>query len=214
MANVAFVTTSGGFGGDNLYWKNRLVNTHGDTVTGIEDSTMEATDFSSYDFILIGSLVDAAQFGANMKAETIPIAVMRRVIDTEIGLASSNGNTSSATVEVQDDTHFITKVFATGSLTVYNSSQGVQYHTTTTNDVKDLITRSSYADRPCLSVCESGDTLTDGTTAAERRAYWGLYDDDDLHANAHTIFDRLRSWLLKEDLVSYQPWIYAAHAAL
>lgn len=159
----------------------------GDVEYNCENANQEAV-------VCGGAVADGEIDG--MKQEHTRLMYMNRWNYNEIDLASGSSEPSVTQIKIVDTDHFITKYEAEGNLTVYSSSQVCGMHSSWSNDVVDLAQKTDSATDSPLLICEMGDKLDDGTTAYERRIYWGLTQANSWTAAAERLFKRALCWLM------------------
>lgn len=161
------------------------------------------------DVVYVSEEVSASQVAYKLRTATIGVINEEGRLDDEFGITTSNGNDSnSTTVTISDNTHAITAGFATGSLTIFNTSQPRTYtQGTVASGFQQLATGSGNL---ALGVIETGGTLANtysgNNTASGRRVRlpWGggTFAFSSLNANGLSILQNALAWASTPSSVS------------
>ncbi len=113
------------------------------------------------------------------------------------GLSASTG--SQATIEVKNNTHYITENFTLGQLTTATTNVTIKWsNSTLAPDAAIIAEFSSGLPFPTLIILDAGDELADSSAAAGRRCQlpWGEsgFDVTTLNTDGLTIMQRALEW--------------------
>jgi hypothetical protein len=169
------------------------------TVTPIDDdSTQVEFDAAVADSVVvyISETVNSHDVGTAFTTTSIGVVDEERLLHDEFEFASSGASTHTAqTIDITDNTHYITSPFPTGSLQV--ASTGIVFirnNSTIGPGAQVLATNGT----PTLFVFDTGDELEDGSSAAGRRVALFIGDTDmdfdTLTDDGKTIVQRSLTW--------------------
>jgi hypothetical protein len=183
----------------------------GHTVTTIID-TDQTWDTSLYDLAVISESVNSGNT-AWLKTETIPILTTEgsNWDEYDLGTGGSSASLTSTDINIVNGSHYITETFGTGIVTIYNgASAGGGDISGFSNDVQNLAFYSGSGTLSAITVVESGGTLADSSTAAERRSFFAGFDFEELNTDGLTLFARTVDWTADNQLSS-SPGNFTSH---
>ena len=184
--------------------KKALIEGWGYTVNLIDESDSQASfdaAVADNDVAYISEDINATNLGTRLANATIGVVNEEGELVDELGIANSVLFKSRSEIDVIDNSHYITEPFATGLLTFVSSPQsvhildggiapGLQVLAETFN-VGSQWSKS-------MGTLESGDTLSDGGSAAGRRVHlpWGggTFNINQLTDDGRTIMQRAIEW--------------------
>lgn len=141
----------------------------------------------------------SANVGTKLTNAPIGIVCEESDLSDELGMSSSMTAFSGSTVNMIDTTHYITKVFSAGTLTMFSANQPVRYMSGTLGGVTTL-GRQVATTNPTFAIMERGATLTPSGTAAGRRVYLPFgntgVDFAQLTTDGKTLVQRSIEWCL------------------
>ncbi len=169
-----------------------LTSVLGHTVTNQSASVFGT---SSYDVIVISESVSSSST-AWLKSEDVGIFTLEGANNDEfdLGTGGSSDGGGDDEINITNNTHYITEVFSIGTLQVSTSTSNAGYMSGQSNDVYGLGDYIANSGQHKIVVVEDGGTLTDSTTAANRRVFFGAQYFNNLNSNGLTIFQRALDW--------------------
>ncbi|MEM9132958.1 MAG: hypothetical protein AAF962_18850, partial [Actinomycetota bacterium] len=202
--DLVMVTGDGGFSSGTDSAKQSLFQSWGWTVTAIDDG-VSASAFTSA----------AAANDVLFVSDTANGTIAYDVRDLDIGIVNENFSgwsgllyagtqdqdwNNDTTVDIVDNSHYITSPFPTGSVTVHTSADDVNYwdgdssaHPT---GVTTLADGPRDTDHYALNVAETGAALYSGNTAVDRRVWFpsDAADPANWTADYQTLLERSLDW--------------------
>jgi len=179
---------------DHIY--SIMVNTLGHTVTNFTDADEAGFDAGSYDLIVASESIGSSNTNW-MKEKGAPIITVEGAQFDELDLGTGGGSLSATdnTIDITDNTHYITATYPTGVITVTTDNSGLGEMNGWANDVQKLAHYVNDVTGAKLLAIENGGTLANASaTAAERRAFFGQQDTIDFNSNGDDIFIRALNW--------------------
>ena len=182
-----------------------LIESWGYGVNVIDDNDSQANfdaAIAANDVAYVSSLATEAALGTKLKAATIGVVNEQGALVDEFGFGQQSVNYKSRNeIDVLNNTHYITELFATGLLTIVSVDQSL--HIMTANKGPGFValaqvfnTGSLWDDS--LGVIETGGELFGGGNAAGRRVLlpWGdaSFDVTALNADGLTLMQRAIEW--------------------
>jgi len=183
--------------------KAHLGTTLGHSVTYVDDGTNWAAwdpstgcGGSACDAVVISESVSSSNV-ADLKGKAIGILTVEGANwdEFDLGTGGDSSDGGSADINIVDNSHYITSVFSTGTITVATASTNAGYISGWSNDVTNLAHYDGAATWSKLLVVEKGGTLVDATSAAERRVFFGAKYFGNLNADGITLFNRALDWV-------------------
>ncbi|MFC1704891.1 LamG-like jellyroll fold domain-containing protein [Nanoarchaeota archaeon] len=180
---------------EDIPMKNHLTNTlrhNVDTFAG-NDQSWTPTD---YDVIVIAESVTSGNTGW-LKSEAVGILTVEGSNNDEFdfGTGGNSNDAPDTIINITNNTHYITQPFSLGPVSVASTSGNGGYITGWSNDVNLLAYYNNTPTQSKLLAVESGGTLADSSTAAERRVFFGARYFANLNSNGTTIFNRALDWV-------------------
>lgn len=179
--------------------KKMLIESWGYTVNLIDESDSQAnfdTAVGENNVVFITEDTSSGNVGTKLVNASIGVVTEEDNLSDEFGLSAGIQWEIGTTLTIDDNTHYITELFALGALQVMSSSESISRLTTPQSP--DLIQLGSQSGEPMLAALDAGATTHTGGTAAGRRVQlpWGGSDMDvnSLNADGLTIFERALRW--------------------
>ena len=177
-----------------------LFESWGYTVNVISESANQAdydAGFAANDVVFISETVNSNQVGA--KTASAPIGVVSQDGDynPDLGLASGSAHPVGDSINITDNSHYITQPFASGSLEIYTQAMEQLTSSGALNaDQQQLADSGGLAS---LIALDKGAAMEGGGSAAGRRVMLPLgtrsrFDWDRLNANGRTLVHRALTW--------------------
>lgn len=192
------------------------------TPTAAEQDRIDLIEGWGYDVTVISQEATQAEFDAELEDANVVYvsgASNPNTVGTKLNAATTgvvtesmqNAETlgfysglsaqtlDSLTIEVENNTHYITSSFALGTLSVCNAAQTMKWTLTSpATDAAQLADANSGLPYPCLLTLDTGDELADSSAAAGRRCQlpWGesSFDATQLTADGQTLMQRALEW--------------------
>ena len=147
--------------------KKTLMENWGYSVNVIDVNDSQAAfdaAIASNDVAFITKDISSADMGTKLRNAAIGIVTEELAItDVEFGLNASHGwDTGVLSLTIDDNSHYITSPYATGSLAVFGVAQELQY--VTGSQAADLQTLGSTTSGSSLVIIEAGGQLYNGTS--------------------------------------------------
>ncbi len=179
--------------------KKTLFESWGYVVTTIDvNDAQTAFDIAvaSNDVVFITEDIDSTRLNTKLVNATIGVVTEEGDLSDEFGMASTITWDSGDTLNITDNSHYITQPFSLGNLTVMTAVNSLAYVSGTRSvDLKNL---GSIINRPALVALDVGATTYTAGTAAGRRVQlpWGgnTFDVNTLNADGLTLLQRALEW--------------------
>ncbi|MGB5345039.1 MAG: LamG domain-containing protein, partial [Woeseia sp.] len=176
-----------------------LLESWGYSVELIDDGASQA-DFnaavSSSNVVFLTNDVTASSVGSKLVGATIGVVTSEDNLSDEFGISSGIAWESGTAVTIDNNSHYITSPFSTGSLTIFSSGESLAYLTGSL--APDLKTLASSSSGFGIVALEAGAALYSSGTAAGRRVQlpWGGngFDPGQLTAEGRTLLRRAIEW--------------------
>jgi len=199
MPSVLFlVSTNSPLGGVDQTISDILTGA-GWTVTTQTFSSAANTDADGKDCVLVSDQGNSLSISSLFFDYGVPLVIWEYGLgdDYNFGTASDRTTGTQTDTEVMDNSHYITSAFSTGNLVV--SSPAVRHsYVTGTGSGAEILTRidsgGAGTGDPSLVVYESGATMANSTTAAERRVYLYFTTDGNFTTDGENLFMRAMDW--------------------
>lgn len=179
--------------------KKSLIGSWGYTTALLSDqSSSSAYDaaVAVNDVVFIGEDVSSSSVGTKLTDAPIGVITEEANLSDEFGMSSTISWGNGSVINVDDNSHYITQTFPTGSLQVLASSSSLADLSGTL--APDLEVLASTGAGPMLATLEASAEMIDSSAAAGRRAYlpWGGNDFNlgNLTTDGETIFKRALEW--------------------
>jgi type II secretory pathway pseudopilin PulG len=176
-----------------------IIEGWGYTVEIIDDGATQ-TEFDAAlvnsDVVFMTNDITSSNVGTKLVDATIGVVTSEVNLSDEFGLSSSIGWNSGTSINIDDNTHYITSPFSLGPLTVLEASHSLASVTGVL--APDLGQLASSASGYGVVTLDTGATLFGGDTAAGRRVQlpWGGsgFKPTDLNVGGLTILRRALEW--------------------
>jgi hypothetical protein len=190
--------------------RKALIESWGYTVTLIDDDDTQ----TNFDLAVLENNVayvsqEVHPGTLDTKLRGASIGVLNEDLDLfdEFGISGDSGwRMSQSSIDIIDNTHYITSPFAIGDLTIVSSTQTFNLtYSPLAPDLHVLAETPSGTVKTALSVLETGAQLYGGGTAAGRRVQlpWdpggGLFDIAALNTDGLTIMKRAIDWAAQSE---------------
>lgn len=179
--------------------KKTLIESWGYRVTLVDQDSNQSTfdtAIARTDVAYITEDVSSSAVGTKLSSAEIGVVSEEAELYDELGIGDAVGWSSGTSIDVQDNTHYITNGFAIGSVTIMTSSDSIpRINTNKAPDLRELAIETA---KVTMGTLERGDALYGGGTAAGRRVSlpWGggSFDIANLTADGETILQRAIEW--------------------
>lgn len=176
----------------------------GATATVVADAAVAATDLSPYAVVVVSKTVTSTDVGTALNDVRGGVLLWEDNLQRRslMALHDDDGEDGTAwhatgtTVHVRDDAPETLRAGTAGTTGWYDEPGEITYAPTPLVGATVVATLVEGDPRAAVYVVEAGTELADGTRAAGRRAYAGLYDDTFrlLTPDALGVFDALLHW--------------------
>jgi hypothetical protein len=174
----------------------------GYAVTPLSDDASQAnfdTNVSIHDVVYVSETASSATVGTKLTNAPIGVVNEHGDLNDELGIADAKTTVVGASVNVIDNSHYITAPFTSGALPVYSAPmEGI---TVSGVEATGLQTLADWSGAGGLVVLEQGMQTTGGGNAAGRRVTLPLgrstaanFNWDYLNANGRLIVQRALQW--------------------
>ena len=200
--DLVMVTNNGNFVSGNDSAKKTLFESWGWTVTAVDGTNTSAlTTAAAANDVLF--LSDTAG-GGSATVRGLDIGVVNETFTawpTLLYSGSSNEDwASDTTIDIVDNTHYITSPFSTGSLTVHTTADDVNYWQSNLQALPSGVT--ALADSPTstqhetILVADTGGSLYSANTAVNRRVWFpsDAADPANFTTDYETLLERSLDW--------------------
>ena len=213
ISNVPSVATSASVGTILLVVPNAASLTAQDSV---KKALMESWDYSvvlisandtqgnfdaavaTSDAAYVSEEVSSSDVSTKLTSATIGVVLEEGALSDEIGFSSGKLNYTDSAIDITDNTHYITSVFSTGSLTITSSAQSLHYLDGTIAAGAQVLAEQLATANRTLVVLDVGAALDPAGTAAGRRVLlpWGpdAFDINSLTVDGQTLMLRAIEW--------------------
>jgi uncharacterized repeat protein (TIGR01451 family) len=182
--------------------RTTLIDSWGFVVTLIDDDASQAAFDSAAalnDVAYASEETPDIPFGTKLRGTSIGLVIEQKQSFDDIGFASNFRSDGDTSIEIVDNTHYITQPFALGSLTILSGSNSLPYlYNTNAGGLVTLAHRPAEPSKEYLAVIDVGGALFGGGTAAGRRVKlpWGnnFFDFADLNGSGELILRRSLEW--------------------
>ncbi len=213
---VQAVVTPGGEEGEQLVVL--LVVDDADSLTAGEAARRSLIESWNYDVIPISDSASQSEFDAALltadvvyvTCDTSASSVGSKLASTALGvvveeaglfdeqdLSSTSGSVASNTIEITDNTHYITSPFSMGSLTIHGGAGDLVSATGTVSPGGSVLAESSGGAAQLVAIDMGGQTH-DGDEAVGRRVAlpWGqaLFAFENLNTDGKLVMRRALDW--------------------
>lgn len=176
-----------------------MIEGWGFSVSLIDDSEGQ-TSFDSAvaqnDVAYVPREVSGVTLGTKLREAAIGVVNEDWELLDEFGFAAMHGNPSDTSVDIHDNTHYITDGFSTGSLALVTTAQRLVYLAGSISP--DVFLLGEIGGKPAFALLATGKILEGGGTAAGRRVQlpWAgeYFDINLLTPEGQTIMRRAIEW--------------------
>ncbi|NNJ79075.1 MAG: DNRLRE domain-containing protein, partial [Xanthomonadales bacterium] len=163
--------------------KQTLLESWGHTVNLIDESASQGefdAAVAANDVAYVAEDIASGQLGTKLREAPIGVVIEEEKITDEFGISSGETTFTEASIEVTDNTHYITQPFSLGAVTFSSSAQPVGGRGGTLAPGLAVLAERPSSSTSMLDVIETGGVLFDTGTAAGRRVKlpWGGNDFD------------------------------------
>ncbi|MGH7132467.1 MAG: PQQ-dependent sugar dehydrogenase [Phycisphaerales bacterium] len=173
-------------------------------VTAMDDEAANrptpAQIAANYNLVVVSSTIASASVAGTFRTVNIPMvfwenALLRSARES----LTDNGATASATsIDITNNTHFITQDLAVGALPVFENTANMSLATGTIGAGAQVLARRTGSTDGAIVVANAGATVTGGYVTPARRAF--LFFEDTSFASAtpaaETILNRSVCWAM------------------
>jgi hypothetical protein len=181
-----------------------LLEYWGYSVHTIDDAASAeafSTALAQVDVVYVPEMAVAGQLGAKLTGAAVGVVSERADLVDELELCSEFGESFLASLEIVDDTHYITSALSSGPVQIFHDAQPA---VSVQGDLApDLQILGRWGEAHALAVLEQGATLLGGGPAPGRRVQlpWGGngFDFAELDSEGRTIMRRAVEWAAAAD---------------
>lgn len=186
--------------------RQALMESFGFVVTLIDDGALQ-TDFdtavAAANVAYVSEEILTGTLGTKLRDATIGVVIEEEKIHDEFGISSAETTFIEDSIDIIDNSHYITTSFSLGEITFAASPQAVGAPTGTLAPGLSTLALRPSSSYGMLDVIDQGGTLYNSGTAAGRRVKlpWGGNDFDinSLTADGQTIMHRAVEWAAGQD---------------
>ncbi len=182
--------------------KRGLIQGWGYTVDVISATASQAAfdaAVKTSSVVYISETVLSSDVSTKLTSAPLGVITEESSLSDELGISGSMTTFTGNTVDIINNSHYITSTLSTGTQTLFTAGQPVRYLSGSLGSFTTL-GRQVSTTNPTFVVMERGDTLTPSGAAAGRRVYlpWGNtgVDINALTAAGLTIMKRSIEWCL------------------
>ncbi len=203
---LLFVSGAGGTDPPSTEEQQRidLIETWGYTVTIVRHTASDGefnTAIANSHVVFISGEASWALVGPKLNNLTIGIVNEQYDLAVSLGFCADTRTRGDDTINIVDNSHYITSTFSNGAIVVLNNDQilmAVDDGEGYAADMQTLARFDGGGDRPSLVLLDEGDTDYNGRTVNNRRVMlpWGAvaFDFSQLNADGQTIMQRSIEW--------------------
>ncbi|MGB5538984.1 MAG: DNRLRE domain-containing protein, partial [Gammaproteobacteria bacterium] len=181
-------------------YKKVLFESWGYTVNIIGENSNAAayaTAAASNDVFYISETVNSSQVGTRIKDVPIGVVSEDGNYNADLGFATGSGHTVGSTLNVTDTSHYITALFPTGQLDIYDAA--MEQLTVSGTAAPGLQPLADSGGASSLVVLDKGADMAGGGTAAGSRVMLplgrvGKFNWDYLNGNGRLLVQRALQW--------------------
>jgi len=175
------------------------------------------TAVATADVVYIAEDIASGQLGTKLREATIGVVIEEEKITDEFGISSGETTFTEASIEITNNTHYITTPFSLGTITFVSSAQPVGGRGGTLAPGLAVLAERPSSSTSMLDVIDTGGALFDSGTAAGRRVKlpWGGngFDINSLTDDGQTVMKRAIDWAAGSGCGSTTPlWMLVADA--
>jgi len=163
----------------------------------------DSWDPETYDGVIISQSVTSGNV-TWMCDEAVGFLNYENGLMDDFDMGTGSGAIANQTdINIVDNTHYITRHYPTGNITV-TAASGWIYWSGWANDVNDLGQQVGQATRACLLEVDKGETLVGGGAAPERRVGWLIgagTGNDIFNTDGWHLFFRALKWVCHQDFL-------------
>ena len=183
--------------------KKALIESWGYTITLIDDDATQATfdtAFTAAQVVYVSAETTNATLGTKLRNAPIGVVNERGPLMPDLGISGNSGQTSArTTINVNNNTHYLTDVWALGLVTITTSSQSLTLlGGQKPPDLLVLADEEPTSSANVMAVLDTGGALYGGGTAPARRVElpWGPvgFDINSLNADGQGLMQRAIEW--------------------
>jgi len=187
--------------------KEAIIESWGYEVDILDDDTIASIDFSNYDLVYISETAASATVGTQLTSRSIGIVNEQGDLNDELELADAKATKVGSTIDIVDNSHYITAPFAPGTLPIYSAE--MELLTVSGTEAPGLQTLADVDAVGSLVLLDQGAITSGGGPAAGRRVTLPLgratnsnFNWDQLNHNGRLIVQRALAWGIGVDMVS------------
>ena len=152
------------------------------------------------DVVYVPATVDPGKIGSKLTNASIGVVIEEGELTEELGFSSGQTWEVGGSINIVDNSHYITEIFPSGSLPIYSAN--MEMLTLSGTEAAGLTTLADSVGVGTLVVLDTGDTTggdIEGETAAGRRVMLPLgrensFNWGQLNNNGHLIVQRALAW--------------------
>ncbi len=181
--------------------KSALIESWSFAVTLIDESASQAefdAAVATVDVAYVAEEIVSGNLGTKLREANVGVVIEEQKITDEFGISSGETTFTEASIEVTDNTHYITAPFSLGAVTFATTAQTVGGRAGTLAPGLTVLALKPSSTTSMLDVIETGAVLFDSGAAAGPRVKlpWGGNDFDinSLTPDGQTIMKRAIEW--------------------
>jgi prepilin-type N-terminal cleavage/methylation domain-containing protein len=199
--NLVMVTQNGDYASGYDSDKKTLFESWGWTVSVIRDSDGDYSGaVSSNDVMFISESVTSSEVGTQATNLDIGIVLEEVALPDEMEFSAaphSHTDVGGTQIDIVDNSHYITSLVSTGPLTIYDANDNIYINNQAVAAGARVLAEQVGGNNTTLTAFDTGDTLDDGSGAANRRVnFMGLHASNPANWNSdmQTLVRRSLDW--------------------
>ena len=178
-----------------------LFESWGYQVDFYEDQASGSINWANYDLAYVSETVISGDVQANLANAAIGIVNEEPKLYDDLLLASGNSEHVGSSIDIADNTHFITAIYTQGPLEIYTGDMEILVADAPL--ATDLQTLGNFGGKASLTAIDAGAQTTGGTASGRRvtlplgQHYAAGFDWQNLNGNAHLLVQRSIDWAMR-----------------
>ncbi len=181
-------------------FKIQLLESWGYDVDFYQDRDSGGINWSNYDLAYVSETAIAGDVHANLESLSIGVVNEEPNLYDDLKMASGNTENVGGSIEIVDNSHFITSVFPVGALSIYSGDMEIL--TASAPLAGGLQTLGEFGGQTTLAALDRGAVTTSGTAAGRRvilplgQHFAAGFDWQHLNYNGHLLVQRSIDWAI------------------
>lgn len=178
--------------------KIQLFESWGYDVDFYQDNDSVGIDWSNYDLAYVSETSVSSDITADLKDLSIGVVIEEPNLYDTLQVASGDTGYVGSTIDIVDNSHFITSAFPPGSLPIYTGDMEIL--TADAPLAGGLQTLGEFSGAAALTATDEGAQITSGTAAGRRvtlpfgQHFAAGFDWTNLNHNGHLLVQRAIDW--------------------